>query len=147
MFRLISFSRNTSTAARQRSSVSAWMVTASSPAQLTLAPVPRKSNRVDNSLLAWFSALSTSCRSTLLTTSNDGSATCSHLHVEDGYFVADATRSRGPALVDVDTKPPASAPPRDSTAATPIAGENPALNAAADWYPPDPANTAARIAI
>src|SRR5262249_5600476 len=74
--RRISFSLNTSIAARQRSSVSAWIVTASSPVQLTRAPVPRKSNRVSSSFVAWFSALSTSCLSTLLTQSNDESATC-----------------------------------------------------------------------
>ena len=38
------------------------------------APTPRKSNRVPISLAAWFSALSTSWRSILLTMSKDGSA-------------------------------------------------------------------------
>src|SRR3954452_1029372 len=80
MPRLIRISWNTSTAARHRSSVSARMAMVSSPDQLTSAPVPRKSNRVDNSLPAWLIALVTSCRSTLLTTSNDGSAT---LHTSD----------------------------------------------------------------
>src|SRR4051794_18587123 len=70
--RLTSFSLNTSRAARARSSVSAWSVTPSSPDHLISAPVPRKSNRVPSSFSAWLSALSTSCRSTLLTTSNEG---------------------------------------------------------------------------
>src|SRR3954453_8698708 len=70
-WRLTSFSLNTSSAALTRSSVSALMVTASSPAQLMLALVPRKSNRWLSSLAAWFSALSTSWCSTLLTMSND----------------------------------------------------------------------------
>ena len=74
MFRLISFSLNTSSAATTRSSVSAWSVTPSSPAQAMVALVPRKSKRCDSSLPAWFRALSTSCRSTLLTTSKDASA-------------------------------------------------------------------------
>src|SRR6266498_5611001 len=73
--RLTSLSLKTSMAALHRSSVSASIVMASSPDHFTEAPVPRKSNRVDSSLLAWLSALSTSCRSTLLTTSKDGSAT------------------------------------------------------------------------
>ena len=46
----------------------------SSPCQAMVVSVPRKSKRVAISLAAWFSALSTSCRSTLLTTSNDESA-------------------------------------------------------------------------
>ena len=74
MFRLISFSLNTSTAAFARSSVSDSTLIASSPAQAIEVPVPRKSNRCESSFAAWFRALSTSCRSTLLTTSNDGSA-------------------------------------------------------------------------
>ena len=61
-------------AALARSSVSDWIVSASSPAQAIDVPVPRKSNRCESSFAAWFTALSTSCRSTLLTTSNDGSA-------------------------------------------------------------------------
>src|SRR5689334_23964398 len=75
MPRLTSFSRNTSRAALTRSSVSACRVTPSSPAQAMLALVPRKSNRCASSLPAWFRALSTSWRSTLLTMSNDASAT------------------------------------------------------------------------
>src|SRR2546421_12395296 len=75
MFRLTSFSLNTSSAARARSSVSACTVIALSPAWATCAPVPRKSNRVASSFDAWLSALSSSCRSTLLTMSNEGSAT------------------------------------------------------------------------
>src|SRR5690606_19590855 len=42
-----------------------------SPAQLIEALVPRKSNRCESSLAVWFRALSTSWRSTLLTTSNE----------------------------------------------------------------------------
>src|SRR5947199_4464143 len=75
MFRLTSLSLKTSSAARARSSVSAWTVTAFSPDGVICAPVPRKSNRVDSSFAAWLSALSSSCRSTLLTMSNEGSAT------------------------------------------------------------------------
>lgn len=78
MLRLISFSLKTSTAARARSSVSDSIAIASSPDQLIVVPVPRKSKRVPSSLLAWFSALSTSWWSTLLTTSKEGSATCPH---------------------------------------------------------------------
>src|SRR4051794_4529020 len=52
-----------------------------------LALVPRKSNRCASSLAAWFSALSTSWRSTLLTTSKDESAIASS---------ALGTRRRGP---------------------------------------------------
>src|SRR5690349_20283012 len=74
MPRLISFSLKTSSAAFTRSSLSAWRLTACSPAQLIDALVPRKSNRWDSSLAVWLSALSTSCRSTLLTTSKEESA-------------------------------------------------------------------------
>src|SRR3954452_21859116 len=74
MPRLASFSRKTSSAAATRSSVSACRVTASSPAQATVALTPRKSKRWESSLPAWFSALSTSWPSTLLTTSKDASA-------------------------------------------------------------------------
>src|SRR5690606_11846361 len=77
MLRLTSFSLKTSSAARTRSSVSACRLTAFSPAQEIVAPVPRKSNRVEISFSACRRALSTSCRSTLLTMSNDGfAATC-----------------------------------------------------------------------
>src|SRR5947209_9585428 len=81
MFRLTSLSLKTSSAALARSSVSAWIVTAFSPAGVICAPVPRKSNRVDSSLAAWFSALSSSWWSTLLTMSNEGSATSPLLSV------------------------------------------------------------------
>src|SRR4051795_2222670 len=74
MPRLTSFSLNTSRAAATRSSVSACRVTPLSPAQAMLALVPRKSKRWASSLPAWLSALSTSWRSTLLTTSKDESA-------------------------------------------------------------------------
>src|SRR3712207_5397351 len=74
MPRLTSFSLKTSSAAATRSSVSACSVTASSPDQAIVALTPRKSKRCDSSLPAWFSALSTSWRSTLLTTSKDASA-------------------------------------------------------------------------
>src|SRR5215218_6374552 len=74
MPRLISFSLKTSSAAVTRSSVSACSVTPSSPAHAIVALVPRKSKRCESSLPAWFRALSTSCRSTLLTTSKDASA-------------------------------------------------------------------------
>ncbi|SKW89312.1 Uncharacterised protein [Mycobacteroides abscessus subsp. abscessus] len=47
---------------------------ASSPFQAIVVSVPRKSKRVASSLAAWFSALSTSWRSILLTMSNDESA-------------------------------------------------------------------------
>src|SRR5690606_19378780 len=69
-----SFSLKTSIAAFARSSVSDVIVTAWSPLQAIDVPVPRKSNRVDSSFAAWLRALSTSWRSTLLTTSNDGFA-------------------------------------------------------------------------
>src|SRR5438067_2405224 len=42
---------------------------------MSCAAVPRKSNLVDQSLAGWLTPLSSSCRSTLLTMSNDGSAT------------------------------------------------------------------------
>src|SRR5262249_41535505 len=71
---LTNFSLKTSSAAFARSSVSALMVTPSSPDQAMLALVPRKSKRWPTSFAAWLSALSTSWRSTLLTTSNDASA-------------------------------------------------------------------------
>src|SRR3954452_8089022 len=74
MPRLISFSLKTSSAAATRSSVSACSVTPFSPAQAMLALVPRKSKRCASSLPAWLRALSTSWRSTLLTTSKDESA-------------------------------------------------------------------------
>src|SRR5919197_2423509 len=72
--RLTSFSLNTSRAALARSSVSALIVTPSSPDHSIDAFVPRKSKRCEISLAAWLSALSTSCRSTLLTMSKDESA-------------------------------------------------------------------------
>src|SRR3954453_2252800 len=72
--RLTSFSLKTSTAAFARSSVSDSIVTASLPDQSMPVPVPRKSKRCASSFAACLRALSTSCRSTLLTTSNDGSA-------------------------------------------------------------------------
>src|SRR5947209_17189619 len=74
MSRRISFSLKTSTAALTRSSVDDVSSMASSPFHSILVSVPRKSNRVASSLAAWLSALSTSCRSTLLTMSNDESA-------------------------------------------------------------------------
>src|ERR1700679_4080420 len=74
MSRRISFSLKTSTAALTRSSVELVNSIASSPFQAILVSVPRKSNRVESSLAAWLRALSTSCRSSLLTTSNDESA-------------------------------------------------------------------------
>jgi hypothetical protein len=74
MFRLTSLSLKTSRAALARSSVSACRLTASSPAQEISAPVPRKSKRVESSFSACRRALSISCRSTLLTMSNDGFA-------------------------------------------------------------------------
>ena len=74
MSRRISFSLKTSTAALTRSSVDEVSSIASSPFQAIVVSVPRKSKRVDSSLAAWLSALSTSWRSTLLTMSNDESA-------------------------------------------------------------------------
>src|SRR5690349_11554394 len=91
MLRLTSFSWKTSIAALQRSSVSEVKVIASSPAQATVVLVPRKSKRLLSSLAAWLSALSTSCRSTLLTTSNDGSATTSLLNDLGVTACCDAT--------------------------------------------------------
>ena len=73
--RLTSFSLNTSIAALHRSSVLEVMVMPSSPAHAIEVSVPRKSNRWDSSFAAWFRALSASCRSTLLTISNEASAT------------------------------------------------------------------------
>ena len=69
MSRRMSFSLNTSTAALTRSSVDEVMVIVSSPCHSMRVSVPRKSKRVDSSLAAWLRALSTSWRSTLLTTS------------------------------------------------------------------------------
>src|ERR1700758_3412454 len=74
MSRRISFSLKTSTAAFTRSSVDDVSSTASSPFHAILVSVPRKSKRVESSLAAWLSALSTSWWSTLLTMSNDESA-------------------------------------------------------------------------
>src|SRR5690606_22576029 len=96
MPRLTSFSLKTSMAALQRSSVSDSRVTAFSPDHWILVPVPRKSNRLASSLAAWFSALSTSWRSTLLTTSNDEVATC-YLLVW-GEFVLCRYATRPPPL-------------------------------------------------
>src|SRR6266704_186939 len=86
MLRLTSLSLKTSRAARARDSVSAWIVTAFSPAWVICAPVSRKSNLVDSSFAAWWTALSSSCRSTLLTMSNEGSAT-SLLLYSNGFGV------------------------------------------------------------
>src|SRR3954447_10909887 len=74
MSRRINFSLNTSMAALVRSSVDEVMVMASSPCHSMWVSVPRKSNRVESSLAAWLRALSTSWRSTLLTTSKLESA-------------------------------------------------------------------------
>src|SRR3712207_9451566 len=49
------------------------VMTTESPLQAIEAPTFLKSYRCAISFTAWFSALSTSCRSTLLTTSNDDS--------------------------------------------------------------------------
>src|SRR3712207_3559711 len=49
------------------------VMTIDSPLQAIEAPTFLKSYRWAISFVAWFSALSTSCRSTLLTTSNDDS--------------------------------------------------------------------------
>src|SRR5215475_13206902 len=67
--RLTSFSLKTSRTALARSSLLARISTPCSPDQVMEAPTPRKSNRVLISLAAWFSALSASCRSILLTMS------------------------------------------------------------------------------
>src|SRR5579864_9109052 len=79
--RLTSLSLNTSRTACARSSLLARISTAWSPDQAMDAPTPRKSNRVPISLAAWFSALSTSCRSSLDTMSKEDScaATTSRL--------------------------------------------------------------------
>jgi hypothetical protein len=50
------------------------IVTPSSPDLATVVPVPRKSKRVLSSFSVWWNALSTYCRSTLLTMSKDGLA-------------------------------------------------------------------------
>src|SRR5580700_5331225 len=71
--RRTSLSLNTSRTALARSSLLARIST-DSPDQEMAAPTPRKSNRLLISLAAWFSALSTSCRSTLLTMSKNDSA-------------------------------------------------------------------------
>src|SRR5262249_42129042 len=72
--RRTSLSLKTSRTALARSSLLARISTVS-PDQEIPAPTPRKSNRVLISLAAWFSALSTSCLSTLLTMSKNDSAT------------------------------------------------------------------------
>src|SRR3954451_7832382 len=74
--RLMRRSLNTSRTAFTRSSVLALISTPFSPLHAMEAPVFLKSKRCPTSLAAWLMALSTSCRSTLLTTSNDESATC-----------------------------------------------------------------------
>src|ERR1700735_5511485 len=74
MSRRVRFSLKTAPAALTRSSVELVSSIASSPFHAILVSVPRKSNRVESSLAAWLRALSTSCRSILLTTSNDESA-------------------------------------------------------------------------
>src|SRR5699024_6251547 len=71
--RRISLLWNTSKIASTRSGALATITTASWPLQEIEAPTPRKSYRWDTSLAVWLSALSTSCRSTLLTTSNEES--------------------------------------------------------------------------
>src|SRR3954464_9547866 len=68
-------SLNTARTARTLSSLLAPISTASSPFQAIEAPVPLKSKRCPISFAVWFTALSTSWCSTLLTTSNDESAT------------------------------------------------------------------------
>jgi adenylylsulfate kinase-like enzyme len=50
-------------------------ITTSSPDQASEVPVFLKSKRCASSFLAWLTALSTSWRSTLATTSNEESAT------------------------------------------------------------------------
>src|SRR6201999_2989388 len=72
--RLTSLSLNTSRTALARSSLLARISTPCSPDQAIDAPTLRKSNRWLTSLPAWFSALSTSCRSSLDTMSNEASA-------------------------------------------------------------------------
>src|SRR3954471_18338440 len=103
MPRLISFSLKTSSAAVTRSSVSACSVTPSSPAQAMLALVPRKSKRCESSLPAWFSALSTSWWSTLLTMSNDESAIGVLLRSGDA---PPAPRGSGPPFLYAAPVPP-----------------------------------------
>src|ERR1700744_4101839 len=71
--RLTSLSWNTSRTAFARSSLLARMSTPFSPDQEIDAPTLRKSNRVLISLAAWFSALSTSWRSSLDTMSKEDS--------------------------------------------------------------------------
>ncbi len=78
MPRLTHFSCRTSRVAFTRSSVLA-VSRMDSPDQVADAPVSRKSKRVPTSLAVWLTALSISWRSTLLTMSNDGSATVKRL--------------------------------------------------------------------
>src|SRR3954452_9417230 len=73
-WRLMSLSLNTSRTADARSSAEALISIACSPCHSMVAPVPLKSKRVAISRAVWPSALSTSCRSILLTMSNELSA-------------------------------------------------------------------------
>src|SRR4051794_34749676 len=73
-FRLTSLSLKTSRTALARSSAEALISMACSPCHSIRAPVPLKSKRVATSRAVWPIALSTSCRSILLTMSNELSA-------------------------------------------------------------------------
>jgi hypothetical protein len=73
MPRLTSFSLNTSSTASARSSAFALISIAFSPCHAIEAPVFLKSKRWVSSRAAWFSALSASWWSILLTMSNDES--------------------------------------------------------------------------
>src|SRR5262249_41977271 len=81
--RLTSFSLKTTRTALARSSLLARISTPCSPDQAMEAPTPRKSNRVLISLAAWFSALSASWRSILLTMSKLDSL--GMIHRLEGY--------------------------------------------------------------
>src|SRR5580693_6229957 len=103
--RLTSFSLKTSRTALARSSLLARISTPCSPDQAIDAPTPRKSNRLLISFAAWFSALSASWRSILLTMSKlDSLGMIIRL---DGYGASRHTgrsgfrcaRRRGPATM------------------------------------------------
>src|SRR3954454_18383821 len=91
--RLMSLVWKTSRTALTRSSLFARM-TIVSPLHAIDASTFLKSYRCEISLAAWLSALSTSCRSTLLTTSKDDSLATVH---PSGVPVPDGTSARPPA--------------------------------------------------
>src|SRR6266516_1535190 len=80
MWRFTIFSLKTSRAASTRCSAFALRSILSLSVHSIFASVPLKSHRCLSSLRAWFSALSTSCRSTSETTSNDASLAISRVY-------------------------------------------------------------------